>query len=77
MEMTIRTRLRVKEIATEKGWTQTKLQRAADVHPTTMQGIYNNPHRDVSYTILLKIAKVLGVEVSELIVEEAETPKEK
>lgn len=64
------TRLRVREIATEKGWTQTKLQRAADVHPTTMQGIYNNPHRDVSYTILMKIAKVLGVEVSELIIEE-------
>jgi transcriptional regulator with XRE-family HTH domain len=66
------TRLRVKEIALAKGWTQTKLQRAADVHPTTMQGIFNNPHRDVSYTILMKIAKVLGVEISELIEEISE-----
>ena len=70
------TRLRVKEIAIAKGWTQTKLQRAADVHPTTMQGIFNNPYRDVSYTILMRIAKVLGVDVSELI-EEANEEKEK
>lgn len=68
------TRLRVKEIATAKGWTQTKLQRAADVHSKTMQGIYNDPHRDVSYSTLLKIAKVLGVEISDLI---EEIPEEK
>ena len=61
------TRLRVKEIATAKGWTQTKLQRAADVHPRTMQEIYNNPERDVYYSILLKIAKLLKVEVSDLV----------
>jgi DNA-binding Xre family transcriptional regulator len=58
--------LRGKEIATAKGWTQTKLQRAADVHPTTMQGIYNDPYRDVAHSTLVKIAKVLGVDVSEL-----------
>lgn len=63
------TRLQVKEIATAKGWTQTKLQRAADVHAKTMQGIYNDPYRDVSYSTLLKIAKVLGVEISDLIEE--------
>ncbi len=59
-------RLRVKEIATAKGWTQSKLQRAADVHPRTMSGIYNDAYRDVAYSTLLKIAKVLGVDVSEL-----------
>jgi DNA-binding Xre family transcriptional regulator len=62
-------RLRVKEIATAKGWTQTKLQRAADVHPKTMQGIYNDPYRDVAYSTLMKIAKVLDVDVSDLIEE--------
>jgi hypothetical protein len=35
--------LRVKEIATAKGWTQTKLQRAADVHLSIIQGICNDP----------------------------------
>jgi len=67
-------RLRVKEIATAKGWTQTKLQRAADVHPSTMQGIYNDPYRDVAYSTLVKIAKVLGVDISELT---EEVPNEK
>jgi DNA-binding Xre family transcriptional regulator len=62
-------RLRVKEVATAKGWTQSKLQRAADVHPRTMSGIYNDPYRDVAYSTLLKIARVLGVDVSELIEE--------
>lgn len=59
-------RLRVKEIATAKGWTQTKLQRAADVNPRTMQGIYNDPYRDVAHSTLVKIAKVLGVSIDEL-----------
>lgn len=66
-------RLRVKEVATAKGWTQTKLQRAADVHPKTMSGIYNDPYRDVVYSTLAKIAKVLGVEVGELIEEVPDT----
>jgi DNA-binding Xre family transcriptional regulator len=64
-----RTRLKVKEIAQEKGWTQAKLGRAADINPRTMQGIYHDPYRDVAYSTLLKIAKVLGVEVADLIEE--------
>ncbi|GCF07814.1 helix-turn-helix domain-containing protein [Dictyobacter arantiisoli] len=67
-------RLKIKEVATEKGWTQTKLQRAADVHPRTMSGIYKDPYRDVAYSTLIKVAKVLGVEVSELI---EDVPEEK
>jgi DNA-binding Xre family transcriptional regulator len=59
----------VKEIATAKGWTQAKLGRAADINPRTMQGIYHDPYRDVAYSTLLKIAKVLGVDVSDLIEE--------
>jgi DNA-binding Xre family transcriptional regulator len=34
-----------------------------------MSGIYNDPYRDVAYSTLLKIARVLGVDVSELIEE--------
>jgi DNA-binding Xre family transcriptional regulator len=64
-----RTRIKVKEIATAKGWTQAKLGRAADINPRTMQGIYHDPYRDVAYSTLLKIAKVLGVDVSDLIEE--------
>lgn len=64
-----RTKLRIKELAQEKGWTQAKLGRAADINPRTMQGIYHDPYRDVAYSTLMKIAKVLGVEVSDLIEE--------
>src|SRR6266446_3848796 len=59
-------RLRVKEVALAKGWTMAKLHRAADINIRTMQAIYNDPYRDVAYSTLAKIAKVLGVDVSEL-----------
>ena len=64
-----RTRLKVKEIATAKGFTQTKLSRAADLNARTVQQIFHDPYRGVTYSTLLKIAKVLGVEVSDLIEE--------
>lgn len=64
-----RTRLKVKEIAQSKGWTQTKLGRAADLNQRTIQQIFHDPYRGVNYTTLLKIAKVLGVEISDLIEE--------
>lgn len=63
----MRQRLKVKEIAEAKGWTQSKLQRAADVNSRTMSGIYHDPYRDVAYSTLAKIAKVLEVEVSDLV----------
>lgn len=68
------TRLKIKEIATSKGWTQSKLQRAADVHSRTMTGIYQNPFRDVAYSTLQKIAKVLEVGIEDLV---EEVPEEK
>ena len=61
-----RIRLKVKEIATAKGWTQTRLGRAADLNPKTIQEIFHDPYRNVSHMTLVKIAKVLGVEVSDL-----------
>jgi DNA-binding Xre family transcriptional regulator len=64
-----KTRLKIKEIATAQGWTQTKLSRAADINARTMQGIFHDPYRDVAYSTLMKIAKVLNVEVSDLIEE--------
>ena len=65
-----RIRLKIKEVATAKGWTQAKLWRAADLNPRTMQEIWNDPYRNITYNSLVKIAKVLGVEVSDLTEEE-------
>jgi len=63
-------RLKVREIAEQQGWTQLKLQRAADVNSRTMSGIWHDPCRRVTYEVLVKIARVLNVEVTELVEEE-------
>jgi DNA-binding Xre family transcriptional regulator len=60
-------RLRVKEVAREKGISQGKLSRSSDVDIKTMQKIYRHPTSIVTTETLDKIAKVLGVDASELI----------
>jgi DNA-binding Xre family transcriptional regulator len=60
-------RLRVKEVAQGKGFTMAKLQRAADINLKTIQVIWHNPQHDASFKTLDKIAKVLGVPVTDLL----------
>jgi transcriptional regulator with XRE-family HTH domain len=60
-------RLRVKEVAQEKGFSMAKLQRAADINLKTMQAIWHNPQHDASLKTLDKIAKALGVPITALI----------
>lgn len=60
-------RLRVKEVAQAKGFTQARLHRAADINLKTIQAIWHNPQHDASLNTLDKIAKVLGVPITELI----------
>lgn len=60
-------RLRVKEVAEAKGFTQARLHRAADINLKTIQAIWHNPQHDASLKTLDKIARVLGVPVTELI----------
>ncbi len=68
-------RLKVREIAEKEGWTQAKLQRAADVNNTTMSGIWHDLYRRVTYEVLTKIARALNVEINELVEEEADNDK--
>lgn len=69
-------RLRVKELAEEKGFTQSKLMRMADLNMKTVQGLYREPYRiNVAYLTLEKVAKALNVSISELF-EEVEDEKE-
>jgi DNA-binding Xre family transcriptional regulator len=63
-------RLKVREVAEGRGWTQAKLQRAADVNSRTMSGIWHDPYRRVTYEVLVKIARALNVAVTELVEEE-------
>jgi DNA-binding Xre family transcriptional regulator len=61
-------RLKVKEIAKQKGISQGRLSRMANVDLTTIQRIYHNPTTaNVTLLTLDKLAKALGVDVSELI----------
>ena len=66
-------RLRVKELAEQRGLTQSKLMRMADLNMKTVQGLYREPYRiNVAYLTLEKIAKALGVSIDELFEEEDE-----
>ncbi len=60
-------RLRVKEIAQEKGISMGKLSRNADVSLNTIKRIYAEPFYITTTETLGKIAKVLGVPVGSLI----------
>lgn len=60
-------RLRIKELAEQKGITQSKLMRMADLNMKTVQGLYREPYRiNVAYLTLEKIAKALDVSIDEL-----------
>ena len=62
-------RLRVKEIAKEKGFSMGKLQRDADVAYNTVKRIFKDPYYIATTETLGKLAKALGVSPGELIEE--------
>jgi DNA-binding Xre family transcriptional regulator len=69
-------RLRVKEVAKEKGFSMGKLQRDADVAYNTVKRMYKNPYHVITTETLGKLAKALGVSLGELIEEVPDTPQE-
>jgi len=60
-------RLRVKEVAQQKGYSMGKLSRASDVSLTTIKRMYDNPEYSATTHTLNKIAQALGVPPSDLI----------
>ena len=60
-------RLKVKEVAKQKGIGQGKLARMSDIDVKTMQKIFKYPTSIVTTETLDRIAKALGVDASELI----------
>lgn len=68
-------RLRVKEIAKQKGFSMGRLQRDADVAYNTVKRIYKNPYHVITTDTLGKLAKALGVPLGELL-EEVSNPPE-
>lgn len=63
----MRVRLKVREIAQEKGISMGKLSRKADVSYKTIKRIYEDPYYSVTSFTLGKIAEALGVDVSSLL----------
>ena len=59
--------LKVKEVATQKGFNQSSLSRAANVDFKTIKRIFQDPTRDVSLSTIVKIAWALNVSLSDLL----------
>ena len=66
MGATVKLRLRVKEIAGQKGMSMGKLERLADLSHPTIRDIFRNPYKEVTSTTLAKLATALGVSVADL-----------
>lgn len=62
-------RLRVKEVLKEKGVTQGRLSRGANIPPNLVSRMVNDPSYQPTYTTLKKAADFLRVSVDDLIEE--------
>jgi len=60
-------RLRVKEIAKEKGLSMGKLSRVADVAYNTIKRMFKDPYYSTTTVTLEKLAKALGVPTGALL----------
>ena len=60
-------RLKVKEIAEQKGFNISSLSRKADVGFSTVKRIFRDPYKEVTTTTLEKLARALGVPTADLI----------
>ena len=60
-------RLKVKQVAKEKGMSMGKLSRVSDVAYNTIKRIYDDPDYSPTVNTLVKIATTLGVSIADLI----------
>jgi DNA-binding Xre family transcriptional regulator len=70
----IRIRLRVKEVAAEKGISMSRLSHLTFLAMSTVQSIYRDPFRPVSTETIQRIANALEVSIHDLL---EEVPDEK
>lgn len=60
-------RLRIKEVAQEKGISMTKLSHLSEVGFTTIRSLFKDPYRSVTTDTLERLAKALGVSPLDLL----------
>ncbi len=65
-------RLKIKEVAQQKGYSMSRLSRESNMAYKTIQTIWRNPYHEVTTTTLNKLARTLGVDPSALIEYEPE-----
>ena len=63
----MRVRLRVKEVAAEKGVSMTKLSQRSEVAYNTVRKLMRDPYAEVTLSTLRRLADVLGVSTKDLI----------
>jgi DNA-binding Xre family transcriptional regulator len=66
-------RLRVKEIAQDKGIGMAKLSRTSDIAYKTIQKIWRNPYHDASLSTINRLAKALDIPAIHLLEEVPDT----
>jgi DNA-binding Xre family transcriptional regulator len=59
--------IRLREVAQERGLDISKISRRADLNYKTVFQLWHDPHRDVTLHTLEKMAKALGVRVTDLL----------
>lgn len=60
-------RLKIREVAQQKGFSMSRLSREANMAYKTIQTIWRNPYHEVTTTTLDKLAHALGVSPADLI----------
>ncbi len=60
-------RLCVKELLAERNMSMSKLSRLSDVAYNTIRRMVNEPEKDVSLSVLVRIAKALHVSLDQLV----------
>lgn len=60
-------RLKIKEVAQQKGFSMSRLSRESNMAYKTIQTIWRDPYHEVTTTTLNKLARTLAVNPSELI----------
>jgi DNA-binding Xre family transcriptional regulator len=60
-------RLKIKEVAQQKGYSMSRLSRESNMAYKTIQTIWRDPYHEVTTTTLNKLARTLGVDPSALI----------
>ena len=63
----MKVRLRIKEVAAEKGVSMTKLSQRSEVAYNTVRKLIRDPYAEVTLSTLRRLADVLGVSTKDLI----------